>query len=386
VATVSSSGLVSAVAPGTAFVAALSEGVSGTARIDVLPVPVARVDITAVSNSLLLGAQAVLRLVSRAANGDSLSGRPVVWQSLDPGVAIVNDSGAVTAVALGVARITARVEQVSDTVTLTVVQVPVAQVSLNSAAPTLLVRTSLQLVATPRDSAGTPLAGRSVTWTSMAPSVFSVDQNGLLVGLTSGIGTLVLNAEGVEATVQVKVDPLPPTIRIDLGDLTEGVTYPSTKFDSLGVRISRTSQGVPFSSLIIEDASGNDWGLVNGSPITNINGGGGYSPGPGGGLACNWSTTIDFVHPSNGQPDPVQSVSVVVIALQSPKTFRLRAYGAVGGVLDVQQFMATSPGLGVLLPANIRILTVTAPGILKVVIDAVESDACHSWNVLTANR
>lgn len=103
---------------------------------------------------------------------------------------------------------------------------------------------------------------------------------------------------------------LPPTIRVDLADLPEGGPYPWTTLDNIGVRIiSRVIQGAGFRYFVVEGASGSDWGLFEGAPITNVDGGAGFSSGPNFGFACNWSTSINFVRPTTGQPELVQSVA-----------------------------------------------------------------------------
>ena len=110
VATVSASGLVSAVALGSASVTATSEGKSGTATITVTIVPVASVTITPASASLLVGATQQLSAVTKDSAGNVLSGRVVTWSSNAVGTAGVSSSGLVSAVAAGLATVTAASE------------------------------------------------------------------------------------------------------------------------------------------------------------------------------------------------------------------------------------------------------------------------------------
>ncbi len=84
VASVSASGVVSAVRPGTARITATSEGKVGTADIQVIPVPVTSVTITPATVSLLPGQTQQLAATPRSALGTVLTGRAVT----SPGPAV----------------------------------------------------------------------------------------------------------------------------------------------------------------------------------------------------------------------------------------------------------------------------------------------------------
>src|SRR5213078_3951963 len=86
VATVSNSGLVSGVTPGSATITATSEGKSGTSSITVTNVPVATVDVSPPSASVQAGQTVQLTATPRDAGGNPLSGRTVTWSSSNPAV------------------------------------------------------------------------------------------------------------------------------------------------------------------------------------------------------------------------------------------------------------------------------------------------------------
>src|SRR5216117_2881805 len=106
VASVNSSGLVTAVATGSATITATSEGQSGTAVVTVSNVPVASVTVTPVSASVQQGATVQLTATPRDANGTALSGRVVTWGSNTTAVATVSGSGLVSGAGAGSATIT----------------------------------------------------------------------------------------------------------------------------------------------------------------------------------------------------------------------------------------------------------------------------------------
>jgi uncharacterized protein YjdB len=101
VATVSSSGLLTAKVAGSATITATSEGKSGTSALTVTPVPVASVTVAPASASVAVGATLQLTATPKDANGNPLTGRVVTWQSSNNTIAGVNGSGLVSGVAAG---------------------------------------------------------------------------------------------------------------------------------------------------------------------------------------------------------------------------------------------------------------------------------------------
>ncbi|HKR09486.1 MAG TPA: Ig-like domain-containing protein [Gemmatimonadaceae bacterium] len=122
VATVSSDGLVSAVAAGSASITATSESKTGSATLTVNappPVPVASVTVSPSAPSVQVGSTVQLSAVTRDANGNILTGRTITWSSNNTGIATVSASGLVTAVAAGTAIITASCGSANGTSTVT---------------------------------------------------------------------------------------------------------------------------------------------------------------------------------------------------------------------------------------------------------------------------
>jgi uncharacterized protein YjdB len=198
-ATVSTTGLVTAVSPGTVVISAATGGVSGDFTVTVIPVPVGVVEVTPPAATILVGASQGLTAVTKSAAGAPLPGRSVSWSSLAPAVATVNGSGLVTGVSQGVAEVTATSEGVSDTATVTVQPVPVASLTLTPASETVVVGGEATLTATTRDAANNLLTGRVIAWGSLDPAVATVAGNGTVTGV--GLGTT-----GIVATSEEKAD------------------------------------------------------------------------------------------------------------------------------------------------------------------------------------
>ena len=205
VATVSASGLVTGVAPGSATITATSEGKSGTATITVNPVPVASVAVAPASATIVVGATQQLTATPLDSAGNPLTGRTVTWTSSDPTVAPVSGSGLVTGVAVGSVTITATSEGKSGTASITVNPPPVATVTVSPASASIRVGSTVQLTATLKDANGNVLTGRTVTWTSSNTKAATVNASGLVTGLATGSATITATSEGKSGTSIIKV-------------------------------------------------------------------------------------------------------------------------------------------------------------------------------------
>ena len=99
----------------------------------------------------------------------------------------------------------------SDTATVTVsgCTVPVASVSVTPASATVAAGQSVQLTATPKDANGTPLSGRTVTWSSNNTSVAIADVNGNVTAIAPGSATITATSEGQSGTAAITVTNVP---------------------------------------------------------------------------------------------------------------------------------------------------------------------------------
>ena len=260
VATVTSGGQVTAVGAGTATITATSEGQSGTAAITVALVPVASVDVTPASASLLIGQTNQLAATTRDSAGGTLSGRTISWSTSDAGVATVSSAGLVTAVGAGTATITAISEGRSGTAAITVAVVPVASVAVTPASVSLLIGQTSQLSATTRDSAGGGLAGRTISWSTSDSTVATVSSTGLVTAVSAGIATITATSEGRSGTATITASV--PLVRIQSGDAQQ-----ATVGTALPVR----------PSVFVGDSSGRP--LVGASVRFEVQSGGGSVTG-----------------------------------------------------------------------------------------------------------
>ncbi|HEV8266218.1 MAG TPA: Ig-like domain-containing protein, partial [Gemmatimonadales bacterium] len=100
----------------------------------------------------------------------------------------------------------------SDTTT----PAPVATVDVTPSSASVEVRQTVQLTATPKDSAGTPLAGRPISWTSSDTAVATVSDTGLVTGQAPGLATITATSEGKSGSASITVTEPRPVATVDV--------------------------------------------------------------------------------------------------------------------------------------------------------------------------
>ena len=120
VASVSSSGLVTATALGTAVITAAAGSKSGVATINVLPEPIASITVAPANDTLLTAETVQLTATMRDAANNVVIGRPVTWTSSSPNIASVSNTGLVTGVADGTTTVSATADGRSASATIRV--------------------------------------------------------------------------------------------------------------------------------------------------------------------------------------------------------------------------------------------------------------------------
>lgn len=213
--TVSSTGLLTALATGPYHVAATVNELTAEVLVIVSGGPAASVAVSPSSATVGAGDTIALTATVRDGAGRLLEYPSVTWTTSDVALATaVADSAAkaglafatVTGVTVGTVTITATSGTVSGTASVTIVPPPpVASVTVTPASATLVVQGTMQLSATVQDANGKVLAGRIVTWTSDNPAIATVDANGLVMGVSVGAAAVIATSEGVSDTATISV-------------------------------------------------------------------------------------------------------------------------------------------------------------------------------------
>ncbi|MEP7383055.1 MAG: Ig-like domain-containing protein, partial [Gemmatimonadota bacterium] len=249
IATVSTTGVVSAISAGRATITVSAEGKTGVSTVTVTPVPVASVSIQPNGATILIGKTQQFSATARDASNTILPGRSITWISGAPSVATVTQAGLVTAVGAGSALIFAASEGISTSVTVTVSTVGVAQVRMTPPSGTVQQGKTLQLAGEPVDANGTVITGRAVIWNSSNPSVASVSSTGLVTGIARGTADVTATVDGVIGTSAITVTAIPvATVQIVPASptLTVGqtLTVQALLFDAGGAPLATTGRTI----------------------------------------------------------------------------------------------------------------------------------------------
>jgi uncharacterized protein YjdB len=206
VVTVSAAGWLTAAAPGTTWIVAVSEGRADSVEVHVPAPPAAVARVVPATDGLIgvmLGETTQLAVRVFAADDTELFGRPVTWSSSNPGIASVSAGGHVVAREFGVATVTATVEGVSAQVAIDV-RSPVAQVHVTATPSGIAVGDEVQATVMLRSANGS-VVQRPVTWTSSNPAVAEVDANGKVRGRAGGSALIVATSDNQQGWIEIRV-------------------------------------------------------------------------------------------------------------------------------------------------------------------------------------
>ncbi|WP_420441974.1 Ig-like domain-containing protein [Candidatus Palauibacter sp.] len=206
VASVDAAGLITAVATGTAAISATSGSASGTASVTVTQAP-AQVAVTPESATLsAVGDTVRFAAEVQDANGNAIAGTAVSWTSSDDAIAMVDETGLVTAVSPGMATIEATSGTASGSGTVAVMQ----EAATLTVTPDRLRLTAVgergQLTAEALDANGNALADPMLNWTSDDDAVATVDAAGLVTAVANGETAVTVTSGSTRARVRVAVE------------------------------------------------------------------------------------------------------------------------------------------------------------------------------------
>ena len=228
VASVSSSGLVTAVSEGTTTITASADGKKGECTVSVVKKAIAVSEVKLDKTELILFEGEEETLTASVLPEDATD-KTITWTSSDKSIASI-ESGKVKAVGKGTAKITASAGGKSASCNIEVLR-PVSGISLNKTTLELPLEKTETLTATVIPSDAT-LRGE-ITWSSSNTQVATVD-GGKVTAVGMGTATITASLEGykAECNVVVKgmeygkiaitnlkpVDILPVIGQVDLGD------------------------------------------------------------------------------------------------------------------------------------------------------------------------
>lgn len=200
VASVSSSGLVTAVSEGTTKITATADGKKGECTVTVFKgfVAVSEVKLGKTEVTLYVGEEETL---TASVLPDNATDKTITWTSSDKSIASV-ESGKVKAVKKGEATITAKAGDKTAEAKI-VVLAPVSGITLNKNRLDLIIGETETLTATITPADADPK--EPITWTTSDETIATVD-GGKVTAVKEGEATVTASSDGKSATCIVKVD------------------------------------------------------------------------------------------------------------------------------------------------------------------------------------
>lgn len=153
------------------------------------------------------GQSIALDVEMQDASGRDVTGQPEAWSSSDSSIATVSNTGVVTAVAIGTARVyvaSGLQKAYADVNVSTAPPVP-HWVSLSPATVQLSVHSILPLFATVTDASNHVVTDVPITWTSSNPALATVDASGNILGVAPGALSIIAHVGSNQAVAQVHV-------------------------------------------------------------------------------------------------------------------------------------------------------------------------------------
>ena len=141
-------------------------------------------------------------------NGRPMPGAAVAWSSGDASVATVDDAGVATAVGNGRTSVTATSGSASGNAAVTVAQAAGA-VAVEPVTVELSVGDTARLAAAATDANGHAVVAASFAWTSGDATVATVDDAGLVTGVSVGEVAITASSGGASGSAAVRVSPPP---------------------------------------------------------------------------------------------------------------------------------------------------------------------------------
>lgn len=212
IATVDAAGVVRGIAPGDAIIRVQVDAVEATVIVRVR-LPVVQVDVSFPATTLVQGRTLTATVTARDETGQPVPGRVATFSTSTPTIVSVTAGGLVTALAPGNAVVSARLDGITGSATLTVLPIAARAAIVVPPGPVVVGR-PFTLSAVARDSSDRVITGASISWSSSDPAIATVSPAGVVIGVAPGPVTITATTDGATASVLLRVEP--PVTRIEL--------------------------------------------------------------------------------------------------------------------------------------------------------------------------
>jgi uncharacterized protein YjdB len=237
VASVTGSGVLTALRAGSVSVTATLGAITGTGNVVVTAPSLSSITITPAVFSIASGQSKQLSAVGVYSDGTSQDvSSQVTWNSLSTAYAAVNSSGLVTGVSAGNSTITATIGSTKGSATATVTAAQLASIVITPATASIATGQTQSFTASGIFSDGsTTEITNSVTWSSSATNFATINATGLATGV--GAGSAMITASSGTVTSS------PAALTVTTAVLTEIDIAPDGQYIPVGGQYSLTLTG-----------------------------------------------------------------------------------------------------------------------------------------------
>jgi uncharacterized protein YjdB len=251
-ASISTTGMLTALAPGQVTVTALhvASGVSGSTTLTVDTATLTELVVTPGRRRINIGVPARFRAVGTYSDGTRFRlTNNVAWTTSNPAVATVDASGHVSGVSVGTIAVAASVDNISAKAVVLVGNAKLKSIVIAPATATLPVGTTQAFVATGLYSDGTDGdVTDAATWSSAQPTVATIsdgaDDSGLATAVAVGTTTVMAQIGAKSASSSITVTPVTLaaiTVTPPLASFPSGANQP---FQATGIYSDHSTRGL----------------------------------------------------------------------------------------------------------------------------------------------
>ncbi len=227
VASIDTLGLARAKAVGTTTITATLEGISGSATLTVIAPPTLE-SISVKPESALIQVDKTRQFTATGIHSDGSTADitgDITWASSKPAVATIDTEGLASAKAVGTTTITAPLEGISGSATLTVTELAptLESISVTPESASIEVGQTQQYTATGTYSGGsTAVITAEVTWASSDTAVATITSAGLATAVGAGTTTITATLDTVSGTAALTATTPTGAPNIPAGHYTAG--------------------------------------------------------------------------------------------------------------------------------------------------------------------
>lgn len=226
VATVSGSGLVQGLLPGTARIVATAGAAADTVSLTVLPAP-SSVSLDPPGATLdALGQEVSFQATVLDPRGNPVPGDEVTWAAADPEILEHLGAGSFRGIGRGTTTVSAAssLDPSVSAIAEVVIRQVVAAVDVFPEQNAVFIGESVRFEAAALDANGNPIDGMTFSWSSPDPEIVAVDATGLVTGTATGIATIAAEAVSEALGPAQSVSPAGQSGGLALPIATPGTT------------------------------------------------------------------------------------------------------------------------------------------------------------------